>query len=51
VRQHLEQAGYMAMLYLLKLLGDTSIPESMDAVPELPPFEVIERQTTRPLAH
>ncbi len=50
VRQHLEEAGYLAMTYLLKLLGDSSIPniEQFTAVPELPPFVVIERQTTRP---
>ncbi|MBZ0302773.1 MAG: LacI family transcriptional regulator [Anaerolineae bacterium] len=52
VRQHLEHAGYLAMQYLLKLLGDTTIPDfvGMDQVPELPAFEIIERQTTRSLA-
>lgn len=48
IRQHLEEAGYLAMTYLLKLLGDTSIPniDQWNTVPQLPPFEVIERQTT-----
>jgi DNA-binding LacI/PurR family transcriptional regulator len=49
VRQHLEEAGYLALKYLLKLMGDTTPidMDSMTAVPQLPPFEVVERQTTR----
>jgi hypothetical protein len=39
------------MSYLLKLLGDPAfdVPGSTDEVPKLPPFEVIERQTTGPM--
>ncbi len=49
VRQHLEEAGYLAMTYLLKLLGDVILSnnEPIEAVPQLPTFRVIERQTTR----
>jgi DNA-binding LacI/PurR family transcriptional regulator len=51
VRQHLAEAGYLAMKYLLKLLGDTTLPgiEDWNHVPQLPAFEVVARQTTRPL--
>ena len=51
VRQHLETAGYLALNYLLKLLGETTRNdhENMTTVPQLPPFEVVERQTTRRL--
>lgn len=49
VRQHLEEAGYLAMKYLLNLLGDAILPNSEvpEAVPLLPAFQLIERQTTR----
>jgi DNA-binding LacI/PurR family transcriptional regulator len=49
VRQHLEEAGYLAMDYLIKLLGDGPLAASdaADTVPQLPAFKVIERQTTR----
>lgn len=52
IRQHLEEAGHLAMNYLLRLLSDPSmnVAEKLEAVPQLPPFEVVERQTTRPLA-
>lgn len=48
VRQHLEQGGYLGMRHLLQLLGDESFGGHTDAadVPLLPPFEVVERQTT-----
>jgi DNA-binding LacI/PurR family transcriptional regulator len=49
IRQHLEEAGYLAMKYLFKLLGDSDDPDTVRGVPELPPFEVVERQTTRAL--
>ena len=51
IRQHLEEVGYLAMMYLLKLMGDT-MPNSiqnMTDVPIPPDFEVVERQTTRRL--
>jgi DNA-binding LacI/PurR family transcriptional regulator len=45
VRQHLELSGRVGIEYLLCLLqGDESPP------PQLPPLQVIERQTTRTLA-
>ena len=48
VRQHLEEAGYLATKYLLKNLGDsTFISDVFDDIPELPPFELVIRQTTR----
>ncbi len=49
VRQHLEQGGYLATRHLLQLLGDVSFGQSpaLLEVPALPPFEIIERQTTR----
>lgn len=49
IRQHLEEAGYLAMAYLLKLMGDSTFIniEAVARVPQLPPFEVVERQTTR----
>ena len=49
VRQHLEQGGYLGMRHLLQLLGDVSFGDLPPAlsVPTLPPFEIIERQTTR----
>jgi len=47
VRQHLEEAGYLAMKYLFNLLGDEA--DKVNVVPQLPPFEVVERQTTRSL--
>jgi DNA-binding LacI/PurR family transcriptional regulator len=44
VRQHLELSGRVGIEYLLCLLkGDERPP------PQLPPLEVIERQTTRTL--
>lgn len=47
VRQHLEKGGYLATRYLLSLLnGDAA---ALGDVPALPPFEVVERQTTRRL--
>lgn len=49
IRQNLEHGGYLAMRHLLQLLGDRTfgpIPNPFD-VPELPVFEVVERQTTR----
>lgn len=49
VRQHLEEAGYLALKYLLKLMDDTTLIDidNMTDVPQLPPFEVVARQTTR----
>jgi DNA-binding LacI/PurR family transcriptional regulator len=44
VRQHLELSGRIAIDYLLCLLQGNEIPP-----PQLPPLEVIERQTTRKL--
>jgi LacI family transcriptional regulator len=46
VRQHLEQGGYLATRYLLSLLDAGA---ALETVPALPPFEVVERQTTRRL--
>ena len=50
VRQHLDEAGYLAMGYLFKLLGESAFDARLIEMPVLPPFEIIERQTTRPLA-
>lgn len=49
IRQHLEQGGYLGMKYLLQLLGDESFGalEPPPDIPTLPPFELVERQTTR----
>jgi DNA-binding LacI/PurR family transcriptional regulator len=44
VRQHLELSGRIGIEYLLSLLQGDESP-----LPQLPPLEVIERQTTRPL--
>jgi LacI family transcriptional regulator len=44
VRQHLELSGRICIEYLLSLLQGDARP-----VPQLPPLEVIERQTTRTL--
>jgi DNA-binding LacI/PurR family transcriptional regulator len=51
VRQHLPEAGYLALRYLFRALGDTSAAgaDLPDGVPQLPPFEVVVRQTTRRL--
>jgi DNA-binding LacI/PurR family transcriptional regulator len=51
VRQHLEQAGYLAMHFLIQLVGEpfTGQDSVLDQVPQLPALEIIERQTTRPL--
>jgi DNA-binding LacI/PurR family transcriptional regulator len=53
VRQHLELAGYLAMNYLFRLLDDSSIEYAsrLSRVPQLPPFEIVERQTTRARSH
>ena len=51
IRQHLEEAGYIAMQYLFRLLGDVSAAGGRSGtLPDLPSFEVVERQTTRPPA-
>src|SRR5690606_31163707 len=50
VRQHLDEAGYLAMKYLVNLLGDEA--DKVNAVPQLPPVEVVQRQPPRsPLAY
>ena len=53
VRQHLEEGGYLAMRYLFELLGDPAFDSDEHArtSARVTPFEVIERQTTRPLAN
>lgn len=49
IRQHLEESGYLAMTHLLRLMDDRSVSglEAVTEVPVPPPFEVVERQTTR----
>jgi len=52
VRQHLEEGGYLAMQFLLQLVGEpfTGQEDLLDQVPQLPPFEIVERQTTAALS-
>lgn len=51
VRQHLEEAGYLAMRFLLELIAEPfpGQDDLLAQVPQLPPFEIIERQSTAAL--
>jgi LacI family transcriptional regulator len=52
VRQHLEEAGYLAMKLMLRLAEEPYVEQATlrKVVPLLPGFEVIERQTTQALS-